>query len=407
MGRHDDFRRILAALHEAALDAARWPAAASLIDEACGTKGNALVVSEKSAHDLRIHFRACYYRGERIAELEQHYFRNYHQRDERVPRIRQLPDGLLVHTPDLYTEGEKKTSPAYNESLLRSGERNGLAVRLDGPNDTSISWVFADPAQPGGWGSGEVELVAAIVPHLRQAAYVWGGLAEAGAAGGSITQLLDSGGIGVIVVDRQGRIAAANDRGRGILRRGRGLREADGELRGPPGAGDARLQALLKGALPMSGRQVTAGSMAMAATASAPGLVVHTLPLVDPYRQAGGWHLAALVLVREAAGGARLEARRVAAALRLTAAESRVAVALAAGWTVAEIASATGRDVSDGAGAHQENPRQARPDGAGRHRAGAADDGRAARRAGLSPAAAGVQKGGQDRGTLAKPTHTG
>ena len=52
----DAFDRILAALHKATLDDAHWPAAAALIDEACGAAGNALVVGEWSGDDVRVCF---------------------------------------------------------------------------------------------------------------------------------------------------------------------------------------------------------------------------------------------------------------------------------------------------------------------------------------------------------------
>ena len=67
-----------------------------------------------------MHFRAAYYRGVRNEAVEEDYFRHYHHRDERVPRLWQLPDSRLVPVADLYTEQEKKTSPAYGEALLQS-----------------------------------------------------------------------------------------------------------------------------------------------------------------------------------------------------------------------------------------------------------------------------------------------
>ena len=139
------FTRVLAALHEAALQEALWPQTSALIDEACGATGNALVVTEGFGKESRIHFRAGYYRGQRNREVEEYYFRNYHHLDERVPRLWRLPEGRLVPVAELYTEQEKKTSPAYNEALPRTGDGNGLAVRLNGPHGTRITWNFADP----------------------------------------------------------------------------------------------------------------------------------------------------------------------------------------------------------------------------------------------------------------------
>ena len=95
--------RIVAALHKAMLDPARWPAASALIDEALGAGSNTLGVSEGSGAGTHLHFAGFYQRGERRPDLEREYFEHYHALDERVPRIRELPAGRLVHVPDLYT----------------------------------------------------------------------------------------------------------------------------------------------------------------------------------------------------------------------------------------------------------------------------------------------------------------
>ena len=125
-------------MHNATLDDTRWPLVSALIDEACGATGNAIVVSEGSGEDARIHFRASYYRGERNEELEAEYFCHYHHRDERVPRLWQLPDSRLVPVAGPYTEREKRTSAAYNEGLRQGGRQNGLNVRMESPDGAGL-----------------------------------------------------------------------------------------------------------------------------------------------------------------------------------------------------------------------------------------------------------------------------
>ena len=62
----------------------------------------------------------------------------YYPLDERVPRLRHLPDSQVVHMTDLYTEQERKNSVAYNDVLARGYVQNSLNVRLDGPEDSRI-----------------------------------------------------------------------------------------------------------------------------------------------------------------------------------------------------------------------------------------------------------------------------
>ena len=67
-------------------------------------------------------------------ELERAYFDEFYPRDERVPRLRHLPDSRLFHNTELHTEDELETSAAYNELLGRHHGGNAIVVRLDGPN---------------------------------------------------------------------------------------------------------------------------------------------------------------------------------------------------------------------------------------------------------------------------------
>ena len=147
----------------------------------------------------------------------------YHPLDERVPRLRTLPDGKLVHVHDVYLEEERKTSTAYNEAMAVVGGQNGLHVRLDGARGSRIIWTLHDPAEPGGWGSDQIELIQRIVPHIRQCVRARQALSAAEATGALHGQLLDSARSGAIVLDGRARIVEANDRALRILQQGGGL----------------------------------------------------------------------------------------------------------------------------------------------------------------------------------------
>ena len=199
MGRRDSFERVLDALGEAMLDDARWPAAAQLIDELCGSKGNFLVYGDGAkSEDIDIFFARFCFRGQRNAEMEQLYFDVYHALDERIPRIRRLPDGKVVHVSELYTEEEKKTSVAYNEALPLADARDCLNVRLDGPKGSRIVWVAGDPVGKAGWSSARIDAIRRLLPHLRQYVRVRSALAEARSLGASVAGLLENTRIGVL-----------------------------------------------------------------------------------------------------------------------------------------------------------------------------------------------------------------
>ena len=166
MSEHDVFDRVLAAVHAATLDETRWSATSALIDEACGLTGNGLMVGEGPTNDVRALFVGLYYRGQRRDDLEREYLTTYHPIDERVPRFRQVQDGLNVQLPGL------------------AGSHSG--------------WGLNDPVDAEGWGSSRITMVERLLPHIQQFVRVRQVLAGAGALGASLADLLATTGLGII-----------------------------------------------------------------------------------------------------------------------------------------------------------------------------------------------------------------
>ena len=345
MSRQDLFERLLSSLHEAMLDDAHWPVASALMDEVCGSKGNILVSGEgETADDGEIFFTRCCYRGQRHEDYESEYFRVYHHRDERGPRLRQLPDSKIVGVEELYTDHEKRISIAYNEMLTRSDTGNGLHARLDGPDDSWIVWTAADPVDDVGWSTHRVETLARLLPHIRQYVRVRLALANARALGSTMADLLDNTRCGVIQLDPRGRIVALNGRALKLVRRGDGLTDPRGRLRARMPVEDATLQSLLARALPRFGGPGVGGSMIVTHSVdSPPRLVVHVSPVSGGRADPRASRVAAIVLVVKPEKRATADPELVAGALGLTPAETRVAMMLAAGFTLRDIAAATGR----------------------------------------------------------------
>ena len=342
MSRLDTFDRILASLHQAMLDDVHWPSTSALIEAACGATGNALVVGEGVGDDVCVFFAGYYRRGERRHDLEREYFDLYHPHDERLPRLRQLPDSRLVHVPDLYSEQELKTSPVYNEGLRRIGSQRGLNVRLDGPAGSRIVWALGDPIEAGGWGAADIDMAERLLPHIRHFVSVRQALAAAEGLGAGLSRLLDNSRIGVLHLDRRGRLVAANDRALALLQRGEGLLDQGGFLHAWLPADHSRLQRLLARALPaFEGESPRGGSMTVRRPSGAPRLGLHVSPLAAHQTDLGGRGVAVLVLVVDPARHARISGRRVAVTLGLTPVEGRVAALLAEGRSVRDIAQAT------------------------------------------------------------------
>ena len=132
MTSQDQLERIVGMLHDAALGDVPWTVPACTINEIVRTRGNSLVIGRgSSAADAQIFFSESCYGNERRTDHDKQYFSEFYHRDERVPRALRLPDAQLIPSGRLYTEQEKKTSPAYNRTWWRT-KKSGLHVRLDG-----------------------------------------------------------------------------------------------------------------------------------------------------------------------------------------------------------------------------------------------------------------------------------
>ncbi len=344
MSDQDAFDRIVTALYDAMLHDGRWPIASALIDEACGLQGHVLAVGGGLRDEALggCSFVGVYHRGQRLTDWEREYFEHYYALDERVPRYLHLADGQLVHNAALYTDEELKTSPMYNEVLPRYNSQNCLNVRLIEPDGSSTVWGLYEPPAPDGWRSPQVALIRGLLPHLRQFVRVRQALVRADAFDASTTALLDNTRVGVIQLDRQGRVIEANDRGRDLLRRGDGLSDPGGRLQATVPTEQDQWARLVARALPTAGTPVS-GSMLLRRASLLPPFVVHVTPVGALQLDFGARRVAALVLLVEPNYQPRLDPDLVARILDLTPSESHIAVWLAEGRTVRDIAVTTGR----------------------------------------------------------------
>ena len=286
-----------------------------------------LLVGEGPKDDIRVLTVGLYVRGQRHEDLEREYLEVYHPIDERVLRLRQLPDSRLVPIADLYTTEELKTSPTYNEILPRAHYQQGLNVRLDGPDRSHMTWALGDPVASAGWGASQIALITQLLPHIRHFIRVRQTLVRAETRDTTVTALLDHPRIGVIHLDRRVQILEVNDHARSLLRHGDGVSDRDGVLRARAAAGAIAVSGLIL----------------LRRAFGSPPLVVHVKPVAVPQPDYGARHVAALVLIVEPGRRHRINPDLVARTLGLTPAESQVAVWLAEGQSVREMAAATGR----------------------------------------------------------------
>ncbi|MCY4399415.1 MAG: helix-turn-helix transcriptional regulator [Gemmatimonadetes bacterium] len=347
MNQQDLFERIVALLHDAALDDVHWSEAARLINQAGRMKSNALAFSDRR-HQPRpeLFFFRLIVGSEHRDDLERAHLRDFLLYDESIPRVKKLCRGELAHTTEMYTDHEKKTSRTYDLMRGPARQQNGLRMYLDGPVGSHIVWALGDSIAPGGWGSEQVRMVSSLVPHVRQFARVLRAVADAEAQGCSLADLLDNERFGVIQLDGQGRVLEANDLATGLLRQGDGLFDRDGLLAARRTEENSELQRLLACATSPLSARLASGSMTVQRTSRQPRLVVHVHPVAGSRREVRSRRVAALVLVVEPDRPVRVDPGLVAASLGLTPAEARLAVMLARGHSLSAIAAMTQRTES-------------------------------------------------------------
>ena len=332
MGAGDSFQTVVGKVYEAALGEVPWVSVASMINNLVRTHGHSLTCVEPNhGRRFRIHFTRFFVGQERRPDLEQSYFADYYARDEAVPRLHGLRGHELVYKADLYTDEEKRTSAAYNRFRRVHRTESGLFVGIDGMDGCGLIMSFANSTEGDGWGWGQIRTIRRLAPHMRHFARVRRALADARASRASFAGLLDNKGLGLIQLDRRGRILEANDLARDLLLEGDGLHDRHGELEAGHREEHEELRRLLARALPVSGTNGAGGSMKITRGNDRAPLVLEVHPggRLDAALRPG-----ALVLIVDSARRPRVSSSLLTRLSSLTPTESRVAVAIAAGQTV-------------------------------------------------------------------------
>ena len=343
MAAYDRFERVLENLYKAALGDVEWASVASMINDMIGTSGHSVTYVETGrAGEPEIQLSRFFVGAERRDDLERLYYRDYYRRDEAIPRLAGLQDGELILKSDLYTDKEKKASAVYNEFRRINQTQHGFFIGLTGPDECGTVLSFGNSVERGGWGHDQIQAVRHLAPHLNQFARIRRALADAGALGATLFELLENRQSGVIQLDRRGRIAEANDRARGILLERDGLCDKVGVLAAVHPKENAELQRLVARSLTSYGVQGAGGSMKITRRKARVPLVLEIHPLPTVGRNYPASQVRTLVLVVDPAAPPRIDPDLAARLLGLTPTESRVAVAVATGRTVADTADALG-----------------------------------------------------------------
>ena len=339
------FDQAVQAIHAAALDDALWAQVFAAMDDFCGLAGGQFTALEAGADGQPVPtFAACYINGDPHQEVAADWTRNYAQHSENVPRIARLPVGRPTHNEELFTEAEKRTSLMYNEFQPKYDCRDQLAVVVSRATDVHrpddfLMWTMRNGRRD--WsGADRLDRIRSLLPHIDHAVRVSQALAAAEAASPG-RAWIGGAPLGVLHLDRRGRIVHVNDVARRLFAADVGVYEEGGMLRGRCSADDAKLRRLIAAALPCSTGAPAGGALRIAhpALPEKTPLTLRIHPVTPGRADFGDERLAVLVLIEvPVCAVTTLDADQVAKALNLTARKGFIAARLAEGRSLIEIA---------------------------------------------------------------------
>lgn len=118
----------------------------------------------------------------------------------------------------------------YRSFLPRVCSNDQVIVRMRGRGGTTIFWTLSREMDGGGWSFENVERIERLVPRVAHFVQVQQAPAAADARGDAPAALLEGTGLGVLHLDRRGRVLEANERARRVLAEADCLTQRSGQL---------------------------------------------------------------------------------------------------------------------------------------------------------------------------------
>lgn len=244
--------------------------------------------------------------------------------NDRPRRLRKRPMDFSVED-EITTEDERRTLPYYNE-IARPGRRDWWAAIKFPANRRSWCIALFRDARRGRFDPREARRFIALAPDLSRivrTAEALGNIASAPAV-----DVLNHTGLAAVLLDHRGLVSKANEHAEAIL--GADLVIRHGHVRARDAASDARLQALVAGALSSRIGDSSPLAPVVVSREGIPQLLAEAMPMTAiGHDLFGGGHV---LLYFINLGAERIPDKLcLRSAFSLTPAEARLAARLAGG----------------------------------------------------------------------------
>lgn len=331
-----DLSGLIDAIYDAGVDARRWPEVCARIAQCIGaTYVNLSILANDAPLPLD--------RWDGIdAAFARSYSEHYGPLDPIVPQLRRWPAGTLVtdtmirpqatHLRSEFVQDWVRPQRIYTATFANVMREEGTAGILGALRYTASFYS-----------QGELDVLRALLPHLRNAIRVQRHTADLAASGRGPCDALDALAHGVLLVNGDARVIFANRAAEALLHAANGLRSGHDGLSAPSPATTHTLRAMIGRAVDGDARVRSGGALLIERTPPDEPLHALIAPLDTRHRPRDapddGRRTAMLVLVDPQTSRRGVEARLIAL-FGLTPAEARVAAEVGKGHHPRDIADA-------------------------------------------------------------------
>jgi DNA-binding CsgD family transcriptional regulator/PAS domain-containing protein len=336
----EEFSALIGDVYDAALDAARWPAALDRAARFIGGRAAALYSKDAARKSGEFYYdNNCTDPHSRRLYREQ-----YVQLDPTTIGHVFAEVARPMATEDLIPHSEYVETRFYQEWAQPQGLAYGISAVLD--KTSSSAALFGVFREERNWAIDHEtrQRMRRIVPHIRRATLIGRTIDLTRSESALLADTLDGVSAAVFIVDATGRVLFANESGRGKLAKADAVRVRDGRLAAiDPGAAALFHETFATAALGDTAMGAKGVAISLIAATGARH-VAHVLPLTGGERRhAVASHSAVCaVFIREAALDSPSQARILASTFQLTPTELRVLLAIVDVGGVPEVAEALG-----------------------------------------------------------------
>ena len=317
---------LIGGIYDAAADPDLWSDALARIVEATGCRTGVFYEHDIATHQSR---PLGFHRFD--TEFMQDYVAHYGALDPWNSRVMHWPVGIAAPTYVLMPEDEFRRTEFYQDYLRRTGMFYGLGGLVERADGRIAVFGVQRGYEEGRFPTESVELVSALMPHLKRAYRMHSAIGRAKRDRETFEETLRVVPQSVLIVDREARLVFANLAAERMLETGDGIRLVSGRLTAAHRDDQAAFAALFN---PLGAVEGTAAVAALRRPQNRRPLLVQAVPL----RIHGRWDPAGrIVLLIDVDPPAPPSPDRLAALFGLTGAEARLWADLAMGATLAEI----------------------------------------------------------------------